>query len=126
MPRSLARSGETRRPEDKARRRLALVNAAGTPIGQSIDDEPASRNAPQPRSTMVIADGRNANSNRVFMDHNSEYFLRRAENHLALAQTADEPRAVRAHYHLAGCYLDLAYGEKIEKAPSIFSRSAAA
>lgn len=58
------------------------------------------------------------------MDQNSEYFLRRAEVQLALAQSADEPRAVRAHYHLAGRYLDLAYGEKIEKPPSIFSRSA--
>ncbi len=38
------------------------------------------------------------------------YYLRRAEAEIALAQCAAHPLAVRAHYHLAGHYLDRAYG----------------
>ena len=49
------------------------------------------------------------------MDQDSRYFLRRAEAELALAQTALHPSAVRAHYHLAGHYLDRAYSSGIEK-----------
>jgi hypothetical protein len=37
------------------------------------------------------------------------YFIRRAEAELALAQSAAHPAAMRAHYHLAGYYLDKAY-----------------
>lgn len=51
------------------------------------------------------------------MDQESEYYLQRAEAELALAQSASHPTAVRAHYHLAGRYLDRAYGDYIEKAP---------
>jgi hypothetical protein len=51
------------------------------------------------------------------MDQESEYYLRRAETELALAQSASSPPAVRAHYHLAGRYLDRVYGDHIEKAP---------
>ena len=51
------------------------------------------------------------------MDQESEYYLRRAETELALAQAASHPSAVRVHYHLAGHYLDKAYGDHIEKAP---------
>ncbi|RYD93184.1 MAG: hypothetical protein EOP61_24070 [Sphingomonadales bacterium] len=51
------------------------------------------------------------------MDQESEYYLRRAETELAMAQSASHPSAVRVHYHLAGRYLDKAYGEHIEKAP---------
>ncbi|MEO7177694.1 MAG: hypothetical protein ABIW83_02510 [Allosphingosinicella sp.] len=36
------------------------------------------------------------------------YFLKRAEAELELAQKAVNPAAVRAHYELAGLYLDLA------------------
>lgn len=38
------------------------------------------------------------------------YYLRRAEAEIALAQCAVHPSAVRAHYHLAGHYLDRAHG----------------
>ena len=38
------------------------------------------------------------------------YYLGRAEAELALAQCATHPAAIRAHYHLAGFYLDRAYG----------------
>lgn len=51
------------------------------------------------------------------MNQQSEYYLRRAEAELALAQSASNLDAVRAHYHLAGRYLDKAYGDEIEKAP---------
>ncbi len=39
-----------------------------------------------------------------------EYFYRRAEAELKMAQSARDPNAVRAHYTLAGHYLDRAYG----------------
>lgn len=39
-----------------------------------------------------------------------DYYYRRAEAELARAQQADHPAAVRAHYILAGHYLDLTYG----------------
>lgn len=40
------------------------------------------------------------------MDPDSDYYLQRAEAELTMAQAADHPAAVRAHYHLAGFYLD--------------------
>lgn len=57
------------------------------------------------------------------MDQESEYYLQRAETELALAQSASNPSAVRAHYHLAGRYLDRAYGDHIEKAPQREARA---
>jgi hypothetical protein len=39
------------------------------------------------------------------------YFYDRAEAELELAQSAEHPAAVRAHYLLAGHYLDRFYGE---------------
>jgi len=50
------------------------------------------------------------------MDQDSEYYLHRAEAELSLAQAAPHPAAVRAHYHLAGHYLDRAYAHGIKKA----------
>ncbi len=38
-----------------------------------------------------------------------EYFEQRAEAELSLAQAAAHPAAVRAHYLLAGFYLDRLY-----------------
>lgn len=38
------------------------------------------------------------------------YFFERAEAELKMAQNARDPSAVRAHYTLAGHYLDRAYG----------------
>lgn len=40
----------------------------------------------------------------------ASYFERRAEAELALAEQAVHPAAVRAHYLLAGFYLDHIYG----------------
>ena len=39
-----------------------------------------------------------------------DYYLARAERELELAQESDHPDAVRAHYLLAGYYLDRVYG----------------
>ncbi|MDF0488431.1 hypothetical protein PX554_09835 [Sphingomonas sp. H39-1-10] len=46
------------------------------------------------------------------------YFHRRAEQELSQAQRAADPAAVRAHYHLAGYYLDLVYRPDIEDTPA--------
>lgn len=39
-----------------------------------------------------------------------DYFERRAEAQIALAQQAVNPRVVQAHYQLATSYLDRIYG----------------
>jgi hypothetical protein len=39
-----------------------------------------------------------------------DYFLERAEAELDLANQANHENAARAHYYLAGFYLDRAYG----------------
>ncbi len=44
-----------------------------------------------------------------------EYLEQRAEAELSLAQAATHPAAVRAHYLLAGFYLDRIYGQDNEK-----------
>ncbi len=46
-----------------------------------------------------------------------DYFERRAEAELALAQASDHPAVVRAHYVLAGHYLDRLYNPEDEQAP---------
>ncbi len=46
-----------------------------------------------------------------------DYFQRRAEAELRLAQAATHPAAVRAHYLLAGLYLDRIYGQDNDRAP---------
>lgn len=43
-----------------------------------------------------------------------EYFEKRAEAELSLAQAAAHPAAVRAHYLMAGFYLDRLYGPEID------------
>jgi hypothetical protein len=40
----------------------------------------------------------------------TEYLKSRAEAELELAQSARHPEAVKAHYQLAGLYLDRVYG----------------
>jgi hypothetical protein len=57
----------------------------------------------------------------VDMSDDGTYYLQRAEAELALAQAASHLAAVRAHYHLAGHYLDHAYAGGIQKLPSNFS-----
>ena len=49
------------------------------------------------------------------------YFYDRAEAVLKLAQTAAHPAAVRAHYLLAGHYLDRFYGDPEQKALAALS-----
>lgn len=45
----------------------------------------------------------------------SEYFYERAEAELKLAQNAQHPAVVKAHYLLAGYYLDRVYGPGAEE-----------
>ena len=40
-----------------------------------------------------------------------DYYQRRAEAEIELAQRADCPQAVQAHYQLASAYLDRIHGE---------------
>ena len=44
------------------------------------------------------------------MANDQEYYYRRAETELEQAQRATLPAAVKAHYTLAGHYLDRVYG----------------
>ena len=45
------------------------------------------------------------------MEHDQDsYFLQRAEDELELARKSEHPEVVRAHYLLAGLYLDRVYG----------------
>lgn len=43
-------------------------------------------------------------------DNDRRYYLERAEAELGLAQQANHPGAVRAHYQMAERYLDQVYG----------------
>lgn len=45
-----------------------------------------------------------------------DYFERRAEAELQLAQAAEHPAVVRAHYLMAGLYLDRLYNPPSEEA----------
>jgi hypothetical protein len=45
----------------------------------------------------------------MFDTEEMNYFRDRAEAELALARSARHPHAARAHFHLAGLYLDRAY-----------------
>lgn len=40
-----------------------------------------------------------------------DYYERRAEDHVTLAQQSSNTQAVQAHYELASAYLDRIYGE---------------
>ena len=50
-----------------------------------------------------------------------EYFERRAEAELALAQSAEHSRAVRAHYELASAYLDRIHGDEPKSEGGLFA-----
>jgi len=45
----------------------------------------------------------------MMCDDERLYFRERAEAEIQAAQAADHPQAARAHYVLAGYYLDLSY-----------------
>jgi hypothetical protein len=51
-------------------------------------------------------------------DTDRDYFLRRAEAELELAQAAEHERAVRSHFLMAGVYLDRVYGHPEEAGPA--------
>ena len=46
------------------------------------------------------------------MEDDKEYFYKRAESELEMAQRAIIPEAVKAHYTLAGHYLDKVYADQ--------------
>ncbi|MFZ3482507.1 hypothetical protein [Sphingomonas sp. 3-13AW] len=49
----------------------------------------------------------------------TDYFYDRAEAELKLAQTAEHPAVVKAHYVLAGYYLDKVYGPGDQHTPAV-------
>jgi hypothetical protein len=51
---------------------------------------------------------------RIMTTDDQAYYLSRAEAELALAACAVHPAAMRAHYHLAGFYLDKAHGSRVD------------
>jgi len=52
------------------------------------------------------------------MERDRDYYYMRAESELALAEQSSSPNVLKAHYELAGYYLDLAYGDDDEGTPS--------
>lgn len=50
-----------------------------------------------------------------------EYFERRAEAEIALAQRAEHRRAVQAHYELASAYLDRIHGDEPRSEGGLFA-----
>jgi hypothetical protein len=50
-----------------------------------------------------------------------EYFERRAEAELMLAQAAEHKRAVQAHYELASAYLDRIHGDEPRATGGLFN-----
>ena len=51
----------------------------------------------------------------------ADYFQRRAEAEIELAQQAQHQRAVQAHYELASAYLDRIHGDEPRSAGGLFS-----
>lgn len=49
------------------------------------------------------------------MERDRAYFYDRAEAELKLAQRATDPAVVKAHYQLAGYYLDRVYGAEDDR-----------
>jgi hypothetical protein len=50
-----------------------------------------------------------------------EYYERRAEAELSLAQAAEHRRAVQAHYELASAYLDRIHGDEPKSEGGLFA-----
>ena len=50
----------------------------------------------------------------------AEYFERRAEAEVILAQQATDGRVVRAHYELAAAYLDRVHGDSPKSSGGLF------
>jgi len=50
-----------------------------------------------------------------------QYYERRAEAEIALAQQSDHDAVVRAHYELAAAYLDRIHGDSPRSSGGLFS-----
>ena len=50
-----------------------------------------------------------------------DYYQRRAEVEIALAQRSSDARAVRVHYELASAYLDRIHGDTPQAGPNFLS-----
>ncbi len=50
-----------------------------------------------------------------------DYYQRRAEAEIELAQSSDDARAVRVHYELASAYLDRIHGDTPQSGPNFLS-----
>jgi hypothetical protein len=50
-----------------------------------------------------------------------DYYERRAEAEIALAQQAKDCRVVQAHYELASAYLDRIHGDRPKSEPGILA-----
>ena len=68
-------------------------------------DEPIMR----PRRSHYILARFGVGAELTCMDSDADYYLHRAEVELAQARAAIHPAAAKAHYHLAGFYLDRVY-----------------
>lgn len=53
------------------------------------------------------------------MTNDAKYLFKRAEAELKMAQNSREPTAAKAHYILAGHYLDRAFGEEHHQTPAV-------
>ncbi len=56
------------------------------------------------------------------MSQDIDYYQRRAEAEIELAQRATTARAVQAHYELAAAYLDRIHGDDPKSGPNFLSR----
>ncbi len=50
-----------------------------------------------------------------------DYYERRAEIEIEMAQRAQHARAVQAHYQMAAAYLDLIHGDKPSAGPNFLN-----
>lgn len=53
------------------------------------------------------------------MSDDKDYFERRAETEIELAQHATHARAVNAHYQMASAYLDRIHGDTPRPVPNV-------
>ena len=65
---------------------------------------------------------RETRRNKQEMSHKDiDYYQRRAEAEIELAQRSPDARAVRVHYELASAYLDRIHGDAPQSGPNILS-----
>jgi hypothetical protein len=73
------------------------------------------------RHALVLSAGVTSERTRFVSREEVAYFLRRAEDEIALAQAAEHRSVVQAHYELASAYLDRIHGEMPKAASPIFA-----